>query len=482
MNDNVGGSHLLFRYLLFAAMPCLFLFASCSLENGNNTPLQPSVGSPGELGQPEIYAQAPPIIPQRNDTNYTVSGMRKWYLLPDDLIDSFSVVKLGVSHIIIRLSQVDCWVDGAYAGSFAPNAVVVDLSEHPAGKHVIVLALPETDTAFFMDSFFITAPVYVTVSNDWDQPHNSHPFDQNLISSETLHAEHPELVMTHFAGPYAFTDPTIPSDRKDWLASWLVRMRDNHGDEIGLHIHPYCSFMSVAGVNCITDSSFAYSTYNNLDLSGYTIGCNRYSVAEFTRALLAADSIFFARGLGKPVSFRAGAWTTDLKVMQALENAAYTVDASGFNRFRGSGLSRYVLYTWLSENWPSISDISQPYYPSTSDISVQAFPFFDVLEAPDNGILIDYIDSVGMVEVFESIWNGDLVGGTKHFSIGYHPDSYHIYETGDRHLSGILNFLDDLLAARDKGPVIYIRMKDLPTVWKKPEETSTAILNPMRRR
>jgi hypothetical protein len=478
MNNNTGVSHFSFRYLLLVAIPCLLLVAGCSLENGANAPLQPTDGVPGEIGQPEIYAQIPPIIPQSNDTNYTVSGMRKWYLLPDDLVDSFSVVNLGVSHIIITLSQVDCWIDSAYIRSFAPHSIMIDLSKYTAEEHSIILALPEADTAFFIRSFFLTTPVYVTVSNDWDAPQTGADFDQNLTSSEALHAQHPELVMTHFAGPYAFTDPTIPSDRKDWLDSWLVRMRDDHGDEIGLHIHPYCNFMSVAGVDCVTDSSFRY---NETDLSGYTIGCNRYSIADFTQALLAADSIFLARGLGKPVSFRAGAWTTDLKVMQALENAAYTVDASGFNRFRGSRLSPYVLYTWLSENWPGISDTSQPYYPSTSDISVQAFPFFDVLEAPDNGILIDYISADSMISVFHRIWDGTPNAKPRHFSIGYHPDSYDDWETGSLRLTGILNYLDDYLAARDKGPVIYIRMKDLPLVWKKPEETSTTILNPMRR-
>lgn len=460
---------------------CLFLYLLMFGCDKNSTLTSPFIPDGAQRVQHDTTQQVAyktlPIVPAINDTNFIIKNIRKWYFLPDGYIDSLSHINCAVSHPSRHIDEVDCWIDNDYAGRFSPQDISIDLSDYSPDTHTVILALPETDTAFFSDVFFLTAPVYVTVSNDWDAPQTGVDFDQNLTSSETLHAHHPELVMTHFAGPYAFTDPTIPADRKDWLASWLVRMQDDYGDEIGLHIHPYCNFMSVAGVDCVTDSSFRY---NETDLSGYTIGCNRYSVEEFTQALHAADSIFLACGLGKPVSFRAGAWTTDLKVMQALENADYTVDASGFNSLRGSSLSQYVLYTWLVANWNSISDTSQPYYPSTSDINIQAFPCFDVLEAPDNGILIDYIDIASMVEVFESIWNGALIIEPRHFSIGYHPDSYDAYEIGDRRLSGILNYLDELLAASDKGPVVYIRMKDLPLVWKKPEESTTSVIKNIR--
>ncbi len=412
-----------------------------------------------------------PPVHTTNDCSYAVDGLRHWYIFPDDIVDSLGSLELAVDRIQNDTFAIDCWIDGGYRGRFSSRAVSVDVSALAAGAHVLILALAGEDSAFFRDSFCVTSPVYVTVSNDWDSPSDSARFDPNLIHSETLHEKHPHLVITHFAGPYAFTDASISQSRKEWLAAWLIRMRDTYHDEIGLHIHPYCSFMAAAGVACITDSSFV--DYGE-DRSGYTVGCNRYSEAAFTAALLAADSMFTKWGLGKPVSFRAGAWTANMTVMHSLENAGYRVDASGFNQFRAEELSPYPLFDWLRANWSAISDTSQPYYPWTANVSVHGIPCLSVLEAPDNGILIDYITIDEMIAVFHAIWPGGVALAPRHYSIGYHPDSYGVFEMSRGRMSGILDYLDQYLAARDAGPVIYVRMRDLPKIWKPPAITPGA--------
>jgi len=42
------------------------------------------------------------------------------------------------------------------------------------------------------------------MSNDWDEPDHSY---LALPLQEVLHTDYPELKMTHFEGPYTFTDP-----------------------------------------------------------------------------------------------------------------------------------------------------------------------------------------------------------------------------------------------------------------------------------
>jgi hypothetical protein len=264
--------------------------------------------------------------------------------------------------------------------------------------------------------------------------------------------------MTHFVGPYAFTDTTISAARKAWLSSWLITARDSAGDEIGLHIHPYCCFINVAQVSCKTDSAYRGGT----DPTGYRIALDRYTEEEAFRMFKCADSVFLAWGLAKPVAFRAGGWTAALHTLKALQRAAYNVDASGCNLSRGEELIGYPLGDWVAQNWPNVSDTSQPYYPSLSTINSDEKPSLSILEAPDNGILADYIDSVQMVEVFHKIWPSGPLSRAKHLSIGYHPDSFNWYFSK---LNGALTYIDGFLAENDSGPVFYVRMSDLPHIW-----------------
>ena len=96
-------------------------------------------------------------------------------------------------------------------------------------------------------------------------------------------------------------------------------------------------------------------------------------------------------------------------------------------------------------------------------------------------ILIDYISPDSLIAVFRANWNGSPIAYPRHFSTGYHPDSYHNWETQIGYLSCILDYLDDLLVREDTGPVMYIRMKDLPVIWKKPEATSVQIRYPAKK-
>jgi hypothetical protein len=404
----------------------------------------------------------PAEVPESSSVR--VTGPRNWYVMPDDVVDSLCVLTASVSDVSRNIRMVDCWIDSIYQGRFPAESVTVDLSRLRPDSHTVTFAFVGDTLGFFRDTLIVSYPVYVTVSNDWDRPQDSIRFEPNLSRSVEFRRGKPHLVMTHFAGPYAFTDTAISDERKTWMAKWLIRMRDDYGDEIGLHIHPYCSFMEAAGIACIVDSSYFDA---KPDVSGYTISCGRYSEKAFTRALCAADSIFMDRGLGKPVSFRAGGWTADIETMHALQNAGYAVDASGFNQSRGEELAAYPLFDQLAAVWAAIDDTSQPYYPSMSRIDTSAAPLFSVLEAPDNGILIDYIDVDEMIEVFHSNWPGGPSRTARHYSIGYHPDSFYRFEILRSRLTGIIEYLDSFLAAYDAGPVVYVRMKDLPRIWSR---------------
>ena len=51
----------------------------------------------------------------------------------------------------------------------------------------------------------------------------------------------------------------ITPERRQLLVVWVTGQRDTHGDEIGLHIHPYCNFVDTTSVPCRTEPSTVYA-------------------------------------------------------------------------------------------------------------------------------------------------------------------------------------------------------------------------------
>ena len=198
-------------------------------------------GAPGPAVQP-------PPAPAENDPAYEVTGLHGWYLVGNDLTagqDSLTVTVRAPEGT----DTVDLWI-GQMPGqrldrSSESFTLTVDLAPLREGDWYVVLAANGAETAFARHTIHRSHPLYVIMSTDWDDADNT---DASLALQEQLHLDHPELLLTHFVGPYTFTDPALTPERVTTLASWVTGMRDDYSDEIGLHIHPYCSFVEAAGV------------------------------------------------------------------------------------------------------------------------------------------------------------------------------------------------------------------------------------------
>ena len=51
---------------------------------------------------------------------------------------------------------------------------------------------------------------------------------------DAYHANTPSLKITHFVGPYTFTDPNLSASRRQYLVNRLNNLKTTYGDEIGL--------------------------------------------------------------------------------------------------------------------------------------------------------------------------------------------------------------------------------------------------------
>lgn len=413
-------------------------------------------------------SETPPEPPGKDDSavaqGYTIAGPRAWMLIGNDLTQGHDTLELTVTPPS-TVKYIDMWIDGAKGtrlkrdGSvFRASASVASLA---AGDHQVLLASNGRKTAFARLEFRRSHPVYVFVSNDWDDPNNP---DSTLARQEQLHEQHPELKITHFVGPYTFTDPKVTAERAEYLATWVKGLRDKYGDEIGLHIHPWCSFVDQTSVKCRTEPSFAYAEG---DTTGYTVVLASYTKQEMLILLGRAKEIFAQHGLGTPTGFRAGGWTTEIPTLQALAESGFVADGSPANWSRmeeWKDVAGSSLYSWCQEHWTVINDTTQPYYPSESDMQESTPPVVPILEVPDNGLLVDYVTGDEMIEVFGKNWDGGAATTPRMVSIGYHPPNFG--ENFKTRINTALTHIDKYLATQDTGPVVYARISDLPKVWK----------------
>lgn len=412
----------------------------------------------GDNGLPPPAAHAPalPAAPAK------VSGVPAWSIIADGSHATESRETMTVTVDAPPGTRVvDAWVGElppVRLGAAAGDTFIGTLSMHgvPPGVQPVVFAADGAGVAFAGTTFQRSYAYYVLVSTDWDF---SDPGDYSLGVVDTLHAHHP-IVMTDFIGPYSFTDPAVSDERKAFLATWMRAERDNHGDELGLHIHPYCNFVSDAGLTCITDRS---TVYTSGDTSGYTIELDAYSRDQLGVLLDHAADLFAQRGLGKPTVFRAGGWTATLDTMFVLASRGYVAESSALNWAHiatWKGVGNGVLYTWNMQHWAPIDDTSQPYDISMSDVLADTAPTLPLLEVPDNGVMMDYVSDKTLDHIFDENWAGGPLATPTTLMMGFHPSTT-LSPAIASELDRFLTYADGHLATSDLGPVVYATLSDV---------------------
>lgn len=418
-------------------------------------------------GNPDAEPPPPgrPAVPAANDPAYAVGGVPAYVLAGDGLTPATEGFTLRVTPPP-GTAAVELWLDDAaaaipLAADGADFVATVATAELAIGVHDLLLAVPGAAEGFFAGAFTKGHALYVMISTDWDF---SDVDNRVLDHHDELHAAHPELKLTHLIGPYTFTDPAVSQARRDEIVAWALGQRDSYGDEIGLHIHPRCTFVEAAGLTCLTSPSVAYPAG---DSSGYTVRLGAYTRDQWDVMFALADDLWAQAGFGKPTSFRAGAWTLEVHVAQALADAGYVVDSSALNWQYMEEWQGYDIYDWNQQQWGPIGDTSQPYYPTEDSLLPGgAGAALTMLEVPDNGIMVDYWTVDEMKGVFDANWSGQALESPAQVSTGFHPapTSYYSPAEYDR-LDAFFTYIDAFLASQLAGPVVYINMSEATSVW-----------------
>jgi hypothetical protein len=399
-----------------------------------------------------------PAAPTENDPAFSAKGLDSWSLVGDAATPATN----KLTTIITApdgTDYVDAYIPGLppvrmqeQDGAFAMDVSIAPL---PIGAHEILFSRNGSNTAFAAHTLNRSAAYYVLVTTDYDF---ADPGNTALGYMDKLHAEHPAVVMTHFWAPYTYTDPTVTATRRTELDTWLKKQQADFGDEIALHIHPYCNFVETAGITCITDQS---TTMPGGDTTGYTIKLSAYGREPMAALFERAKTIFNERGLGTPRTFRAGGWTADLNTLLALSDTGFIADTSALNWSRIEEWEGYELYTWNMTNWTPMTDTTQPYYPSTTTaLMSNPPPNMPLLEVPDNGVMIDYVTTQEMIGLFAANWDGAPLEAPRTLMMGFHP-APGMSSAEHTRLNEFFRHADLHLASVGLGPVVYITLEDV---------------------
>ncbi|NVB83991.1 MAG: hypothetical protein HOV81_36785 [Kofleriaceae bacterium] len=412
----------------------------------------------GCFGDPDPNPNRP-TAPAENDPAFTTDGLRHWYLLGDgarpamDQVTAYITAPSGTDFVDAYIPDLPPIRMHGQDGGFAMDVSIASLG---VGAHEVLFSANGSNTAFAKWTLNRSAAYYVLVSTDYDF---SEPGTTSIDLMDALHRDHPGLVITHFWPPYTYTDPMVTPERRDELDVWIKKQRDELHDEIALHIHPWCNFVETAGITCITDQSTVYPAG---DTTGYTIKLSAYEREPMGKLLQQAATIFGQRGLGTPKTFRAGGWTADANTLLALADNGYVADTSALNwTYIKEEWPNSELLNWNMTHWATIGDTTQPYYPSISDPLVSTpGSNINLLEVPDNGVMIDYVSLEQMNAIFDANWDGAPFAGPRTLMMGFHPsESFGLSQW--RRVHGFLDYADMHSSNRDLGPVVYITLSDV---------------------
>ena len=186
------------------------------------------------------------------------------------------------------------------------------------------------------------------------------------------------------------------------MEAYVKESRDEHGAEIGVHLHMYRTFVESAGVEYrIRPSVSAKQARGSSDPSGYSVPMSAYSGDEISKMLEFTRAKFSKQGLGVPKTFCAGFYATSLELQKRIVADGYTASAAAFPP--GSEIGAQYAPSWheLSGWDKSVSVRSTPYRVAQKTIlPTGSAPFMNAVdgqpfvEIPQNA-KIDWMVSAG---------------------------------------------------------------------------------------
>lgn len=397
-----------------------------------------------------LYAQNYRIYVNR-EVYPKISGKvsRHWLLKETEIDPQYSVLNYTVSiDESIKIDQTPEYqligtdikgkLEKIFKGEYEIN---IDTNNIPTGSYKIQTVVKSEGKKLTSNKSHISVsyPLYVAWTMDWEGIDASDEELNNLSEFSKKHG----IPITHFFNPRIYVTSEVSEERADALTQWIY-IRQTNGDEIGIHLHMHHDMVEAAGVTPRKTPKWTDHLNN-----GHDVPCTAYTKKEFSKILSWAKEKVIAQGLETPVSFRAGGWFADLKVLEALEENGFIIDSSG----RDS-------YIWganaLRGYW-NLTSTTHPYQPSRTNQNITSSNHFTLWEFPNNGTDSWFHNSDDLIARFNDNFQKAPIDRAQVLTYLSHPHQIH---KDIEVLEPTYTYIDKYLANIDQGPVIYITQKE----------------------
>lgn len=324
--------------------------------------------------------------------------------------------------------------------------ITIPRDELAIGEHTIHTLITIYDMMYPTQktTFYVSEPLIVTWTIDWD----GYDAPDEYLEQMAAISDKRNLPMTHLFNPRIYVTDEITPERADYLTQWVLERNNIHHEEIGLHLHMFTEFVEQSGLTPKTEPIWG-SPYTE----GYDILTMTYNQEEMREILEYAKSLFAEKGLGRPLSFRAGGWFANSDTLQALDATGFLVDSSGRTSYE-FGLN-HVKGPW------DLRETSQPFLPSvTNQNSTNPPPRLSLLEVPNNGADSFWFSEEQMIERFNKNYPGGVLSQPKQVTFLSHPH-WLDHENKNDKIEHVFSHVDQFTYDHDHGPVIYGTLLDV---------------------
>jgi len=297
-------------------------------------------------------------------------------------------------------------------------------------------------------TFYVSFPLFVVWSMDWEGTSTREEF---LNSIDAL-ANKYEIPITQLFNPRIYITSSISQSNKDLMTNWVKKRKNEKGDEVGLHIHMWKDMVSAASIQPKN-----YPQWGDRN-DGYDVLFSAYDYNESVKIIKWAINELKKHGFEDIITFRAGGWMLDSENIKALESNKIKIDTSARTK-----------YIWGSKLVHGLWDIqitTKPYMPSKVDINKTNADHFNVWEFPNNGGDSDYYDYEEMKARFDKNYTDKFMNEPQVVTFLSHPHSFNIdYPKMDK----LFGYISQFNYKYDKGPIVFITLKDVLKFWEKYE-------------
>lgn len=293
--------------------------------------------------------------------------------------------------------------------------------------------------------FFVTYPLYVTWTQDWEG-WNVPP---DMLAGLNELAVRYNVPLTHFFNPRIYATSEVSDSDAGRMTNWVQERVKNYNDEIGLHLHMWYDMVQAAGV---TPRYAPYCSF--LYPNGGGVAAYAYTKDEMKQILKWARDQFIANGLPVPISFRAGGWLLKEHTLEALAESGFLIDSTGRTAFTQSGCS----VPW------NLTETTKPYKPNVNDMNSSAQPSINIWEFPNNGQDSIWFDQYELIRRFDLNYpvKGDVMREPQVLTYLSHPPFFYIDKP---RMEATFNHISNYLYEKDSGPVVYTTLENAYYSW-----------------